>query len=109
MQMQEILNQIESGSGILNHSPALTALILAGKAQWDEAHATVQDETDRMSAAVHAYLHRREGDIWNANHWYRQAGRKPFSGSLEDEWLALVREHGVHPAGPTALAPAGTP
>ena len=107
--MQEILNQIESGSGILNHSPALTALILAGKAQWDEAHAAVQDESDRMSAAVHAYLHRREGDIWNANYWYRQAGRKPFSGSLEDEWLALVREHGVHPAGPTALAPAGTP
>ena len=98
MQMQEILNQIESGSGILNHSPALTALILAGKEKWYEAHATVQDKTDRMSAAVHAYLHRREGDIWNANYWYRQAGRKPFVGSLEDEWRALVRELGISEA-----------
>ena len=91
--MEELLSQIESESGILNHSPALTALILAGKKQWDEAHATVQDESDRMCAAVHAYLHRVEGDIWNANYWYRQAGRKPFVGSLEDEWRALVREN----------------
>lgn len=49
-----------------------------------------------MAAAVHAYLHRKEGDIWNANYWYRTAGRKPFAGSLEEEWQALVDEECEH-------------
>jgi hypothetical protein len=52
----------------------------------------VQEEQDKKSAAVHAYLHRKEGDLWNARYWYTTAGRKPFSGSLEEEWEALVRE-----------------
>ena len=25
--------------------------------------------------AVHAYLHRKEGEQWNADYWYRLAGR----------------------------------
>jgi hypothetical protein len=45
-----------------------------------------------MSAAVHAYLHRKEGDLWNANYWYRNAKRKPFTGSIDDEWKTLVEE-----------------
>ena len=46
-------------------------------------------------AAVHAFLHREEGVQWNAEYWYRQAGRPPFTGSLEDEWVALAGELGL--------------
>lgn len=42
--------------------------------------------------AVHAYLHRREGDAANAGYWYRRAGRQPFRGTLEEEWTALMQE-----------------
>jgi hypothetical protein len=73
-------------------SPALRALWLDRHGDWDGAHASVQEESDKQSAAVHAYLHRKEGDLWNARYWYTKAGRKPFSGSLEDEWEALLRE-----------------
>nr|WP_299173860.1 hypothetical protein [uncultured Allomuricauda sp.] len=39
---------------------------------------------------IHAYLHRKEGDDWNAGYWYRQAGR-PFSEStFEEELQELV-------------------
>ena len=70
----------------------LEALWYDRKGDWEKAHEAVQNEGDRRSAAVHAYLHRKEGDLWNARYWYKNAGRQPFNGSLDEEWEALVRE-----------------
>jgi hypothetical protein len=39
---------------------------------------------------VHAYLHRKEGDLWNAGYWYRRAGRPAATGALEAEWRAIA-------------------
>jgi hypothetical protein len=39
---------------------------------------------------VHAYLHRREGDLSNAAYWYRQAARTVAHGDLRDEWRSIV-------------------
>jgi len=41
---------------------------------------------------VHAYLHREEGVLWNADYWYSRAGRKRPDISLEEEWRLLVAE-----------------
>lgn len=70
----------------------LQALWHDRKGDWNSAHEAVQDGTDRESAALHAYLHRKEGDLWNARYWYSTAGRKPFSGSLDEEWESLAKE-----------------
>ena len=67
-------------------APALAALWWAGKDEWDKAHRIVMHESGKDCAWVHAYLHRREGDLDNANYWYRQAGRSASRGSLPDEW-----------------------
>jgi hypothetical protein len=76
-----------------SHLPIpLRALWLARQGRWDDAHTTVQDEQDSSSAWVHAYLHRSEGDDWNARYWYSQAKRKPFAGTLESEWEDMVKE-----------------
>jgi hypothetical protein len=40
--------------------------------------------------AVHAYLHRKEGEMWNAEYWYRRAGVRFRRETLEAEWAALV-------------------
>jgi hypothetical protein len=40
--------------------------------------------------AVHAYLHRKEGVAWNAEYWYRRAGKGFHRATLEEEWAALV-------------------
>ncbi len=41
---------------------------------------------------MHAYLHRKEGDLSNARYWYARAGRPVAGGTLEAEWEALVHE-----------------
>ncbi len=69
---------------------AVAALWWAGKGDWDRAHALVMDEGTPEAAWVHAYLHRREGDLGNARYWYRQAGRHEAHGPLEGEWEAIV-------------------
>ncbi|MEY4699958.1 MAG: hypothetical protein RL326_145, partial [Pseudomonadota bacterium] len=49
------------------------------------------DESGGICAAIHAYLHRKEGDTWNADYWYRKAKRPSFTGTLHEEWESLVR------------------
>jgi hypothetical protein len=46
------------------------------KATWEKAHQLIQDLTDKNAAWIHAYLHRKEGDVWNADYWYRKAGKQ---------------------------------
>ncbi len=50
---------------------------------------------DRESAWVHAYLHRKEGDLTNADYWYRRANQRRPTVSLQKEWTALV-DHFLH-------------
>jgi hypothetical protein len=69
---------------------ALEALWHAAKGDWKKAHDLAQDQDDETGAWVHAYLHRLEGDLANADYWYRQAGRKRPQEALEDEWRRIV-------------------
>ena len=68
----------------------LEALWYDGKDNWDKAHELIQDLTDNNAAWIHAYLHRKEGDIWNADYWYRKAGRKRPDLSLSEEWQQIA-------------------
>ncbi|MCL7987941.1 hypothetical protein M8998_08320 [Sphingobacterium sp. lm-10] len=72
-------------------SAPLKALWYDGKGDWNTAHALVDQLNDQAAAHVHAYLHRVEGDQWNANYWYGRAKQPPFEGSLAQEWEALVQ------------------
>ena len=71
-------------------SPLLEALWWDAKDDWDQAHRIAQDIGTADAARVHAYLHRKEGDEFNAGYWYSRAGADTFRGSLEDEWQELV-------------------
>jgi hypothetical protein len=73
-----------------NLSVQLKSLWYDGKGDWHQAHAQVDSQTDRASASVHAYLHRKEGDIWNADYWYNRAKQVRPKVTLEEEWEALV-------------------
>jgi hypothetical protein len=70
----------------------LTALWWDSKGDWDQAHRIAQAILTEQGSAVHAYLHREEGVLWNADYWYRRAGRERPTISLAAEWKALVRE-----------------
>jgi hypothetical protein len=71
-------------------SPAALALWHDGRGDWQRAHEVAQDIDDRMGSRIHAYLHRKEGDIGNAHYWYRRASVEPVTGSLDAEWRTLV-------------------
>jgi hypothetical protein len=72
-------------------APALTALWWAGKDKWERAHDIVMDDASKECAWVHAYLHRVEDDLANAQYWYRAAGKPAAAGPLKSEWDAIVR------------------
>lgn len=92
MTFEEFITSLDLNSPPAEASRGLRALWLDHKEMWEKAHEMIQDEEDGVCAAIHAYLHRKEGDSWNAKYWYRNAGRKPFEGSLTDEWNRLVLE-----------------
>ena len=67
----------------------LEALWYDAKGDWRTAHGLIDQLTDQVSAHVHAYLHRKEGDLWNAQYWYNRAKEAMPAESLEREWEAL--------------------
>lgn len=73
-----------------NISVYLKALWQERKGNWDKAHNIVQDLEDKNAAWIHAYLHRKEGDVGNADYWYRRAGKKRPDVSLEKEWEEIA-------------------
>ncbi len=68
----------------------LEALWWDAKGEWARAHGLVDELESPEGMAVHAYLHRKEGEAWNAEHWYGRAGRGFYRPALEAEWEALV-------------------
>jgi hypothetical protein len=73
-------------------SVPLLALWHAGRGDWERAHELVQADETPPNNLVHAYLHRVEGDTFNAGYWYRRARRPVPTGTLAQEWEQLVEE-----------------
>ena len=71
-------------------SVPLQALWWDKKGNWSQAHELVDELETPEGMAVHAYLHRKEGEQWNADYWYRLAGRGYHRSGLTEEWTALV-------------------
>ena len=69
---------------------ALQALWWEARDDWDQAHRLAQAETGPDGAWVHAYLHRKEGDLSNAQFWYSRAGRAMPEVSLDAEWADIA-------------------
>jgi hypothetical protein len=72
-------------------SAPLQALWWDAKGDWTRAHQLVDELETPEGMAVHAYLHRKQGEQRNADYWYRLAGRTYYRVHLTDEWTALVQ------------------
>jgi hypothetical protein len=90
MNREELMASIAEGAPPEELSAPLAALWWDAKGDWTRAHALVDELETADGMAVHAYLHRKEGDATNADYWYRRAGRSFHRPSLDDEWMALV-------------------
>ena len=81
--------------------PALEALWWLKKGDlrpgsaWARAHALCQaHEGERAADLVHALSHWIEGDLGNADYWYRRVGSRR-AGDVALEWARLVAEIGA--------------
>jgi len=72
---------------------ALQALWHDRRGDWDAAHEAAQADGGRDGSWVHAYLHRKEGDVGNAGYWYARAGRRAPEAAvtLEREWADIAQ------------------
>jgi hypothetical protein len=72
-------------------SNELKALWYDAKGDWNKAHQIVQSMHTKNAAWVHAYLHRKEPDEWNASYWYSIAGREKPKIPYDVEWEEITR------------------
>lgn len=77
-------------------TPMLHAIWHGLRGEWNAAHELAQEQDDAEGAWVHAWLHRIEGDLGNADYWYRRAGRVSRRDETRGEGLqiavALIRD-----------------
>ena len=92
MTLNEYLESIQNEQPSSELSETLRSLWWDKKGDWDTAHAIAQEISTTQGSAVHAYLHREEGVLWNADYWYSRAGRMRPDIPLEEEWQLLVEE-----------------
>ena len=93
MNFDAFIQSVKAGESPDNASIFLETLWYAGTGNWNKAHELIQDEPGKDAALLHAYLHRVEGDQWNADYWYRKAGENSPSIALEEEWKLLVKRY----------------
>ncbi len=90
MTLQEFRDSLKKNDPPGALDPALTGLWWDAKGDWAKAHDSAQRDEGPAGSWVHAYLHRKEGDISNAGYWYGRARRTPAKSSLEDEWTEIA-------------------
>lgn len=94
MTLTEFHNSLKNNTLPPNMRDPLTALWFDAKNNWEKAHEIAQkEEGNLVYDRIHAYLHRKEGDIFNAKYWYRLINLPFPTISLEKEWENLVIEY----------------
>lgn len=91
MNREEFYSTLQNENAPKGVSPFLLALWYDKRGDWEKSHDTISEIEDNNAYLIHAYLHRKEGDISNARYWYGRAGGKfPDGLTLDEEWERLV-------------------
>lgn len=93
MTIQEFKNSLTENFPSNSLSVQIEALWWDAKGDWKQAHDLIDHLDDAISAHIHAYLHRVEGDFWNARYWYNRAKQPEFKDSLDEEWEYLLEKY----------------
>ena len=92
MAYDEFILTIENDE-LPSHLPLyMQALWYDAKGDWHKAHSLIDSLNDKNSCLVHAYLHRKEGDLNNANYWYTKTHARLPQVSLAQEWKTITMD-----------------
>ena len=92
MTLEDFYQSLSANEPPAEITPALAGLWWDAKGDWTRAHALVDELETKDGMAVHAYIHRKEGNATNADYWYARAGREFYRPALDAEWEALVED-----------------
>tara|TARA_R110000868_G_C10566854_1_gene737392 strand:+ start:111 stop:404 length:294 start_codon:yes stop_codon:yes gene_type:complete len=87
---QEFQQSLQNNMPDEDWSDGLKALWFDAKGDWGSSHNIAQEMHSNIGSLIHAYLHRKEGDEFNAGYWYRKAQRSYPKISLEEELEEIV-------------------
>jgi hypothetical protein len=90
MTLNEFVKSVKRDAPPEDLDVPVSALWWDAKGNWAKAHELVDELESKEGMAVHAYLHRKEGSLANADYWYARAGRDFYRAELEEEWRTLV-------------------
>jgi hypothetical protein len=90
MTLDEFRSTLEDAEVPEGLSPALRAMWEDARGNWSAAHSIAQAIEDTIGSWIHAYLHRKEGELGNAGYWYRRAGKPVAHDDLDEEWARIV-------------------
>jgi len=90
MTIKEFMNTVRERALPPEISDNLKALWFDAAGDWHKAHEIVQETSGFEGDWIHAYLHRKEGDLGNASYWYSRVGKSRPTTSLEEEWKELA-------------------
>lgn len=72
--------------------PLAQALDHLAAGEWQRAHEIVQEEKSTLGSWLHGIVHTIEGDLDNAQYWYRKAKREfPGAAAVQQEIAAARR------------------
>ena len=87
-EFKETLNN----SSLPKVAPLLEAMWYVARGDREKSHTIAPDVNTKDGSWIHAYLHRKEGDQFNAQYWYTRANRPLPTSTLEEEWSKITQE-----------------
>jgi len=90
MDYTQFLETLEYDEPVVNWPDGLRALWYDAIGDWEASHNIAQDLHTDLGSWIHAYLHRKEGDEFNAEYWYRRANRSVPTITLDEELKQMV-------------------
>lgn len=86
----EFTNSLTCTDVTVDWSMPLKAMWFDAKGNWEASHDIAQNLNNALGCWIHAYLHRKEDDTFNAGYWYRLADKGYPKITLEEEFKEIV-------------------
>jgi hypothetical protein len=90
MTLQQFRDSLSQDQPPADLEAALAGLWWDAKGDWTRAHDSAQKDEGPAGAWVHAYLHRKEGELANADWWYGRANKTRSPATLDEEWAEIA-------------------